>query len=414
MPTAKITKRAVDAATATDRDHFLWDTEVPGFGLKVTPKGARSYVVQYRMGGRETNPTRYTIGKHGVWTPDLAREEARRLLRLADQGADPREAERRRRREAVELAFGSYAELFTNLYLKPNWKAWEDGKRHLDLHCTPVLKGKPISTIRKQDVAAIIDKLADRPATAKNVFATLRKLFNWAVNRGDIDASPLTGMDTPAGVKPRQRVLSRDELAAVWIAAGRIDDRHGSVTRLLILNGQRLEEDAAMEWTELDVAARQWNLPGPRTKNGLPHIVPLGPQSVEIVERQTRGKSVFVFAGSRGGSPGNWTAAKEKLDAIVLTLMQEQAERQGNDPAQVVVPRWTLHDLRRTVATEMPAIGVSAEVVEAVLNHISGAKSGVAGVYNRYAYLPEKTDALNRWDAHLKYLVRAFVGREGE
>ena len=407
MPTAKITKRAVDGIGNAEKDQFLWDTEVPGFGCKVTAKGSRSYVVQYRMGGRETNAVRYTIGKHGVWTPDTAREEARRLLRLADQGLDPREEERKRRREAVELAFPAYAELFVELYLQKNWKAWKDGQQHLDKHCAPYLKTKPISAIRKQDITLVLDKLAERPALSKNVFATLRKMFNWAVNRGDIEASPLTGMTPPSGVKARERVLRNEELVAVWHAAGELDDRHGSVVRLLMLNGQRLEEDAGMQWPELDLGKRQWTIPGSRTKNELPQVVPLGPSSLSIIEERQRTPSPFVFVGARGRSPGSWTTVKEQLDGIVLRILQERAKARGDDPSHVQLTPWRLHDLRRTLATGMPELGVAAEVVEAVLNHVSGAKAGVAGVYNRYAYLAEKTAALLKWDEHVRAIIAA-------
>lgn len=407
MPTVKVTKRTVDAVEAGSRDLFLWDTEVAGFGCKITPKGARSYVVQYRMGGRETNSIRHKIGRHGTWTPDAARDEARRLLRMVDQGIDPREADRERRREAVELAFRSYSTLFEEKFLKPTWKDWVNAKRHLDLHCVPVLGDRPLTKITRQHVSGLLDRLSDRPATQKNVYATLRKLFNWAVNRGDIGASPLAGMTPPSGVKARARVLNREELVSVWLAADELGTRHGTVVKLLILNGQRLVEDAAMEWGELDLGKRQWLLPPERTKNKLPHIVPLGPQSVALIQAQPKAASPFVLAGPRGKYPKGWADAKVKLDEAALRILRKRAAERGESPDEVKLPQWQLHDLRRTLATGMPELGISAEIVEAVLNHISGVKAGVAGVYNRYQYLPEKTAALLKWDEHVQALIAA-------
>lgn len=406
MATAKITKRAVDAACPAANDQFLWDTEVPGFGFKITPKGARSYVVQYRMGGRETHAQRRTIGRHGVWTPDEARAEARRVLQMVDRGIDPREEERKRKRETVTLAFETYADMFVEQYLKKNWKRWEEAQFRLNSYCKPHLGKRPISDFERADLTPIFDGLADRPTLSANMFAVLRKLFNWAVSRGDIKVSPMNGMKAEA-IKSRSRTLSDEEIVSAWIAAGRLGDLYGPIVRLLILNGQRLEEESGMEWREFDRAKKIWTLPERRTKNGLVHLVPLGPSSLEIIVNQKLTSPQFVFSSNGESALNGWSKARRRLAETTLKVMKDRAAARGEDPATIVIERWTPHDLRRTVATGLPSLGVPAEVVEAVLNHVSGAKAGVAGIYNRYQYLAEKTAALLKWDEHIRALVAA-------
>ena len=407
VATGRITKRAVDALSPGDKDQFLWDTEVSGFGLKVTPKGARTYVVQYRMGGRETPAQRRTIGKHGVWTPDTGREEARRVLRLVDQGTDPRELDRKRRKEAVHLAFDSYAALFTELYLKKEWKGWHDAQRQLELHCIPHLKKRPITELRRSDMTVIFDSIANRAALSKSVFALLRKMFNWAEHRGDLEKSPLYGMKAPPGVKARSRTLTDEEIIAIWLAANEMGDLFGPILKLLLLNGQRLEENTAMEWREVSTGKQMWTLPERRTKNGLVHLVPLTLTAVEIIQAQKLTSPEFVFSSDGKNAPNGWSRARRRLDKKMLEVLRARAEERGEDPSLVQLNPFVLHDLRRTVATGLPSLGVSADHVEAVLNHISGVKAGVAGVYNHYNYLPEKAAALTKWDAHLRALVAA-------
>ena len=175
MPTARITKKSVDVLTPSSSDVFLWDDVLKGFGLRLTPKGARSYVVQYRMGGREAPSRRYTLGSHGSpWTPETARREAERILIMVRQGVDPIDAKDERRRQAVDLAFESYVETFSRLYLQKRWKDWKLGEGVLRREVVPVLRNKPLPRIGRADLAAIWDRMDERPSVAKLTHATLR------------------------------------------------------------------------------------------------------------------------------------------------------------------------------------------------------------------------------------------------
>ncbi len=394
MPSAKISKRTVDAATAEPRERFIWDEDLRGFGLRVTRQGAKSYVLQYRMGGREAPSKRYTIGKHGSpWTPEKARKEAERLMIMVRQGIDPVEANRERRREAVELAFDKYVEAFTKLYLKQRWKHWQLGEGVLRREAIPILRTRPLPRIERSHLNPIWDQLQGRPAVARLTHATLRKLFRWAVSRGDLDRSPMEGMEAPPPVPSRDRVLSDEELGLLWRSLPTLGDPFDPFFRLLVLTAQRREEVARMDWAELDREAAEWVLPGSRTKNGKPQHVPLSDPSVAVLDGLAGGTSWpgrGLVLSTTGKTPiSGFSKAKKRLDVLMSAALTDR------------FTPWRAHDIRRTVATGLQRLGVRFEVTEAVLNHVSGARSGIAGVYQRYDWRSEKRAALNDWAAHV-------------
>jgi integrase len=393
MATGKVGKRTVDTLRPGAGVSFLWDDDLKGFGVKVTPKGAISYVYQYRMGGREAKTQRYTIGTHGSpWTPTTARAEAERLGVLVSQGVNPVEADKQRRREAVELTFQAYADRFLQSCKGEGWRRLVE--RSLRLHIVPVLASKPLPTITRADVVAVFDAMPDeQQAGQRNVFAILRRLFKWAISRGDIARSPMEGMETPPPVKARDRWLNDAELARVWNAAPDCHRCFGPIVRLLIATGQRREEVGGALWEELDRSDRMWRIAGTRTKNGAPHTVPLNDLAVDELDRLAKGeawpKRGAVFTTSTGAPFTAYAKGKLKLDALV-------AGAGGGE-----IPAWRLHDLRRTLATGFQRLGVRFEVTEAVLNHLSGARSGVAGVYQRHDWKDEKRQALDAWARHV-------------
>lgn len=401
---AKISKRMVDAAEPRATDIFHWDGDLKGFGLKVLPSGRKAYVVQYRTGGREARSKRFTIGTHGSpWTPEEARTEAKRLLQMASKGEDPLLVERRRRSEAVSLEVESYVSLFVDLYLKPNWKAsWHDGKRVLELHIVPHWKGHALPTITRRDISAALDRLADRPAMARLTFATLRKLFRWAVERGDLAVSPMAEMSGPATVAARDRVLSDEELAAVWQAADALGRPFGPMVRLLIATGARREEAAALDWAEIDMDNRLWTLPAARAKNDTAHSIPLNDLAMATLAALSPKRRGLVFSTNGKTAPSGFSKAKARLDGEALAQLRKRAaDRNETNIDKILLPAFRLHDLRRTLATGLQRLGVRFEVTEAVLNHVSGARSGVAGVYQRHHWSDEKRLALDAWGQHV-------------
>lgn len=400
LPSAKITKRAVDGLEAGASDVFMWDVDVKGFGVKVTPRGAKSYLLQYRLGGRGTRTRRYTIGTHGSpWTPDQARQRASELLLEVRRGVDPLDAERAREVQNVELRFSSYVDLFIERYAKKAQpRSWKQSQQTLRRYAVPAFDRKALPEIGRREVAKLLESVADdKAATARYLHACLRKLFRWAVSRGDLDHSPMSDMVAPAPVSARERVLSDAEIVTVWEAAADLGFPFGPAVRLLIATGQRREEVGGLSWDEVDGPAKTWTIPAQRAKNGVAHIVPLNPAAAEELHRLERIGTRYVLSTTGRTPPSGWSKAKLRLDALV-------AEKLGRVPAP-----WRIHDIRRTVATNLQRLGTRFEVTEAILNHVSGAKAGVAGIYQRHDWAAEKRTALDAWGERLTRLVSGEV-----
>lgn len=439
MAASKINKSTVDQAKPGERDAFIWDSDIPGFGLKVTPAGGKVYVFQYRIAApgeaARTTAKRYTIGKHGSLTPDQARKRAKELAALVTQGIDPRQreidaqadverqraAEAEHKRRQTDLEFGRIADLWLADYEttpKPR-----GGKRSpasvrlartvVDVHLRPNLAGKPMPDIGRDELEAIIDAIpAVNQAMRRTVHVYGSVLWGWAVRRRHATENPLLAMEKPAAPEARDRALKDPDLLTVWNAAASLPAPFDAFVRLLILTGQRRGEVAGMMWPELDRDSATWTIPKGRAKNDRAHIVPLAPAVVAELDRlaltalggKWPGKGpVWPVSGhvltTTGKTPiSGLSKAKRALDAAIDKARKEE----GREPLEP----WRLHDLRRTMATGLQRLKVRFEVTEAVLNHVSGAKGGVAGVYQTYDWSEEKRTALTAWAGHVSGLGR--------
>ena len=394
----KLTKRVVEAAERAAGDQYLWDAEVKGFGLKVTPAGRKVFVFQYRMGGRGAKTERYTIGEYrSPYTVDGARGEAVRLLAEVKAGRNPAEAKRVERRSEPNRArlFGDLAAEFVERHAKPNTRDWRKTEYLLRRDVLPFWATRPVREITRRDVIELIDRVADRGARihANRVLAAVRVLFNWLLSRGVIEASPAAGVKAPGAEMVRERVLSEDELREVWRAADATPYPFGPFFRLLILTAQRRDEVAGMRWSEIDEARALWTIPGDRAKNGRAHEVPLSGAALEIQCSIPRVEgSDFVFSTNGRSSISGFSKAKARLDrdsGIGLTDRDE----------------WRVHDIRRSVTTFMAEMGIAPHVVDKLLNHVSGSIHGVAAVYNRHGYTDERRRALDAWAQRLAAIV---------
>ena len=274
--------------------------------------------------------------------------------------------------------------------MKP--RSLEQVKHHLDKLWAP-LHGMAAKEVDRAVVAAEIRSIAKRkgPIAANRARASLSAFFRWAIGEGLCDDNPVTGTNKQEESGPRERSLSDTEAATVWLAAPEESD-YGRIIRLLLLTGCRRDEIGSLQWSEIDTKARTITLPKERTKNGREHVVPLSDKALQIIKDIPRRERAHVFGSGEGGFSG-WSKAKTALDK-----------------AAKLKEAWRLHDLRRTAATRMGDLGVQPHVIEAILNHVSGHKAGVAGVYNRSTYAAEKKAALDLWAGHLMVAVAQATG----
>lgn len=263
-------------------------------------------------------------------------------------------------------------------------------------------KGRSIGQIRKSDVLRMLDREMDagHGRMANRTLQISRQFFSWAIERGYLDHDPTAGINRPAKERTRDRVLSNDELTAIWRASGKLGHPFGTVVKQLLLLGQRRGEVADMRWSELDLGTKIWTIPSCRTKNGRPHDVPLAEPVIEILTATPRiDDRVFPSVKKLSKrSVSGFSKAKRHLDELIAGL----SEKSGDGSAHICeLGPWVLHDLRRTAVTGMAELGVQPHVIEAVVNHVSGHRAGVAGVYNRASYAAEKKNALVRWADHV-------------
>src|SRR5262245_32231546 len=373
-------------------DHIEFDDSMPGFGLRIRNSGKRehrTYILQYKIGPKQRRMTLGNAAKIGL---EEARKKARKLFGAIADGKDPANEKALARTEASHT-FDVLASAFLGVQqAKLKRRSLIETQRFLEKHLRAFHR-LAIASISRATVAAQLRLIAKEhgPVSADRARAALSKFFSWAMGEGLAQANPVIGTNKAAGEsKARDRVLTDEELATVWIGAPEND--YGRIVRLLILTGCRRDEIGSLRWSEIDKETRMIVLPGERTKNSRTHDVPLSKAALEIIDSIPRRMNRdFVFGEGKGGFSG-WSKAKATLDA------------------QLGLKPWRLHDLRRTASTQMADTGVQPHIIEAVINHVSGHKAGVAGVYNRSSYENEKRAAL---DALSNYVMVAVAKADG-
>jgi integrase len=390
-----LTQATVARLTLPDgkKDAIYFDDRVPGFGLRLRRAGSRTWVYQYKMG-----PVlrRMVLGRETAMKPEAARKIAEKHHAAVKDGRDPAAEKAVRTAQAantIESLIRDYLE-FQQSRLRP--RSFVEVRRHLEVNAKP-LHRLPVGAVDKTIVGHLIREIAKDKGvpTANRTRANLSAIFTWGMKATDFVASnPVASTHTAGDEKPRDRVLSDAEIKVIWNALE--DDTYGKIVRVLLLTGQRLREIGWLCWAEVEFDRNRIVLPADRTKNGRAHHVPLSGTVRKILEgKRAEGPEgrelVFEYGG---GAFKSWTIGKEKLDARI-------AELNGS-----ALPHWTLHDLRRTAATRMAEdLQIQPHVIEAVLNHVSGHKSGVAGVYNLATYAGEKENALTLWAEHVAAIV---------
>jgi len=389
MPRVKLTKSAIDALATPAKDVVYWDSGCPGFGVKVTPKGRKVFIVLYRTGGAGSRLRKYTIGPHGRVTLHQARAAALKIFAARTEGRDPAAEKQQARRRLVADRVEDLVELFISEHVSKT-RSVHEISRLLRREVIPAWGKCSVHELGKRQVIDLVMEVAARgtPAAATKLLKVVKTFFGWCLGRAILDLSPAKGVVAPAREKARDRVLDDQELARIVRAARQIGGPYGGIVELLALTGQRREEVAQLTWDEIALASRTWTLPASRTKNGKPHIVQLSKAAIAVLMRAPKlGKFVFSLSGTKPFQ--SFSAAKRDLDKL-----------SG-------VSDWRLHDLRRTCVSGMARLGVAPHVADKVLNHQSGTISGVAAVYQRHEFLAERKEALERWGAHLANLLKS-------
>jgi integrase len=326
-----------------------------------------------------------------------AREAARKILAKVELGHDPANEKKQSREEAKHTLRSVAGEFLKAKKQEVRERTYDELARYLGMvgdsktraRYWHALHSRPISTLSRRDIAVELTAMANRsgPVSANRARAALSSLYSWAMREGLCEQNPTVNTNKAAESEPRDRVLSDPELAAVWKAAP--DTEYGRVVRLLILTGCRREEIGGLRESEIDRDGHMIRLPKERTKNGCPHDVPLSGFAWSLMPDPS--DQAYLFG--RGGHAGfkGWPRAKDDLDKRI---------------GDAISKPWTLHDLRRTVATRMADLGVQPHIVEAVLNHQGGHKAGVAGIYNKSRYTDGIRAALLLWSSHVESIVK--------
>ena len=370
MPKAHLTDISVKGLKPQPRQVTYWDDSLPGFGLRVSQAGAKSWVV---MTGRDRRLT--TLSRYPAYSLKDARTAARKVL------TDPKP-------KSTTITFEDALTLFLSTSERRNKeRTVKDYRRLLTRHFGE-FKGTPLSDITTTQVMGIVDALAHVPSEQQHAFVAARTLFRFCVQRHFITHSPLAALQSPTKPATRDRVLDDEELKVILASAFLEHSIFNQIVLLCLFTGLRRSEAAAMRWDWIDQEQQLVSLPAAIAKNNRAHTFPYG-QAVADLFRFVTSRQGYLFPGRDSSEQffNGWSRGKQNFDK------------------KCSVSAWTLHDLRRTFATNLAALGTPIQVTERLLNHISGAVSGVAAIYNRHSYLPEMRAAIGAWEAKLQSLT---------
>jgi integrase len=399
MPSIRLTQVAVDKLKPPARGRVVfWDRHLPGFGVRITDNGAKSWIVTYRVNRKFVMETIGSVAL--IPKVDEARNRARASMLEARGGINPvgekklaraqqEDKAKEAQRKTVSFVVGEYFSRYVDKKYRPS--SAKETRRTFEKDMLPRWGNRDITTIARADVRSMLNDVEKRGASAANhLLAMLKTFFVWVVSEEIYgDQNPTTNLKPPCKDVARDRVLADDEIVSFWNASEKIGWPYGPLFKMLLLTAQRRNEIGRMTWDEIDLGNAVWTIPKERAKNGNAHIVQLSDCAVEIFKALPRiNGSRYVFT-TAGTTPVNgWSAAKAALD-----------KRMGEGES------FTLHDLRRTAASGMAQLGILPHVVDKILNHTSGKISGVAATYNRFEYAPERKAALETWARYVESLV---------
>ena len=378
-----------------------FDSGADGLCLRITDRGTKTWCISYHFPEEDggTKHHRFTIGGWPAIGVAEARGQARLIKSQARTGIDPKAAreearasERAKTKTKARKTFKVIAENYIDLEV-PGLSRGAEAESIIRKRLVPKWGDRQATDLNRSDLTEITDllKKGGSPMAARHVHETARRIFNWALDRGDIEISPFSSMQPPAKKVARDRAFEDHEIKALWSAWTEQDYNFGLIQQLLLLLGQRRSEVAELRWSEIDLDKREWTIPAARSKSNRKHIVPLPDAAFDILEslpRFNEGDCIFTTSGGRQPVRG-FSKAKIRTDQILTE----------HDTA---IENWRVHDLRRTCRTGLARLGVPEVVSERVLNHQA---QGLAKVYNQHEYLAEKRDALTQWAQEVRNIV---------
>lgn len=390
----KFTDRSLKAIKPPPRpkqvDYF--DEALPGFGLRVSYNGRKSWTVPYRCNGLRG---RLTLGRFDLMPLADARERARTALKAAANGDDPA-VQKYRDREAP--TFKQLAGRYIEEYAKPKKRTWQKDRRLLDNNLIRALGRKKAHLITRADLRGELNKIKSRPAPveANRTFEVVRRLFNWAIEEEIVAENPVFKLPKPAEETPRERTLTADELQTLWRELDDASPIVRGVFRLMLLSAQRRNEVSRMRWADLDRRERWWNIPAELTKTKRPYRVPLTPAMLAIIEEIEKLSldPEWVFPRAEGGGPVPETNVTRPFRKLIKSTG---------------IAHFMPHDLLHTVVSHMTAIGISQFDVGKVRHHTSRDAKTSTSRYDHYAYDREKRLALDLWNARLRDIVAGRI-----
>ena len=365
-----------------EREDFR-DRGTRGLQLRSSPSGVKTFSFVFRLGSKMG---RATLGRHPDVDLKFARTKADEFRKLVSQGIDPR-SEKRTKRRLQEMTVELMVHEFIQTYAKPKNSSWKQAESNLRLYLSNFYGTQPISEVTRADIHQVLDDLIarDKQTAANRALAHIRKFFGWLVERGYLNHSPADHIKPRHKESERDRVLSDAEIKAIWNAAEAMSGPYSAWLKLLLLCGQRRVETASMRRSQ--IIDGSWHLSATDTKNKQPHIIPLPNQAQRLVDQLIEKEDNFLIKSGRNGDRPVNGFSKAKL----------QMDRLSG------VENWKFHDLRRTVATNLTKLGIDRLILQKIINH---SERGVTQIYDRYSYMDEKREALQKWADKLDEIIR--------
>ena len=400
------------------KDRLLFDTATPGLGVRLTARGTRTFLAQW-VDPATKRKVREPLGVWGNLTIEQARDAAKARLGDVAKGINPKterqrvRAEAERERAESALTFDALVSDWERLHLAGRRPRYATEAARAIRYAFSNLMKRPAARVTRADATNALDKLVTegKAAMAGRTMAYARAAFRWAEKRGKVPGNPFQGLQISAGHVERERVLSDAEIAEIWAAADTLGEPFGPFVRLLMLTLQRREEVAGIRWSEIAPDLSEWRIPGARMKAGKPHVVHLPEAARTVLRGVTRIDGLDLVFSTTGTTPvSGISKAKTRLDAAVVAARTEAAVNASDKPAPLVP--WRLHDLRRTGVSKLAALGFDSIVADMLLAHQPGKLRGVAGIYQRHDFLPERARALDAWAAHILACADGWVAAD--